>query len=206
MFIVEVKRRHKADLFLRDWQIHHFERWGSRLPPNALLLAEQPFKEEAFMKQRASSQPNAFHHCYIGGLADHTLEVARLVLTGLKQWDGFTEQDEVAAIVGTIWHDYGKIWDYSLTTGLKHEGRTKESHTKDGIVYFTGATQEHCPTSVDATFTRKVCDIIASHHGLLKYGALKEPSTKIEVLVHMADYYSAMSYDLNLKRFHNIDV
>ena len=48
------------------------------------------------------------HHCYDGGLAHHSLEIATMVSTS----SGLADSDRDAGIVLALLHDYGKIWCY----------------------------------------------------------------------------------------------
>ncbi len=75
-------------------------------------LLRDVFSDEKF-KRKFSLAPAAklWHHSYIGGLAEHTLNVASLCRMACKIYD---DLDEDLLVTGALLHDIGKADTYSM--------------------------------------------------------------------------------------------
>lgn len=114
------------------------------------------------------------HHAYIGGLMEHSLNVARYSLN-LASED--TNKDVLLA--SALLHDIGKIhcYDFSgctikMTTACKLFG-----HIILGILDLKDVAKQH----------EEILHCIASHHGKLEFGSPVEPCTKEALILHYAD-------------------
>jgi 3'-5' exoribonuclease len=153
-----------------------------------------PFRDESFQDGFGSSITSAHHHAYRGGLYRHTCEV--VVLSDIfgrihKCWSP-------ELMIAAAWHDYGKIYDYD-SAGVKLPGRDKSSHIKDSIEEFDTAA---AGSDFELDRRAKVYSIIASHHGKLEWGSLSVPLAAENKVLHIADYISAITYDLDLNVLH----
>ncbi len=78
--------------------------------------------EEFFNNYLTAPAGKLWHHAYIGGLADHSANVAELALRAAAGYD-FLDKDYL--LFGGLFHDAGKIGQYSTTTVIDYtdEGR-----------------------------------------------------------------------------------
>ena len=151
------------------------------------------------------------HHVWIGGLAEHTLQVVRMAIAladqeiiesrdsyfnGQHGYGDRPQFDRHVAIMAALFHDVGKIDDYDVIvnkTGLGEDVVTflKTPHYK---------TIHHVVKSSDywLEFSRGLPpDVIAAvqhcilaHHGRLEYGSPVTPATREAWAVHLADMAS----------------
>jgi 3'-5' exoribonuclease len=141
-----------------------------------------------FMKEfRRAPAAVSIHHAYIGGLMEHTLNVA-LVAKALSQI--YSGVDKDLLIAGAILHDVGKIREYDYMTAFRFstEGRLMGHHVlgceivRDAAAKITGFPPE---------LLMKLEHIILSHHGTKEWGSPVEPMFTEAMLLHCADLIDA---------------
>lgn len=128
------------------------------------------------------------HHAYRGGLAVHTLEVARTVIAAASTptWNSLNGGLLTA---GALLHDVGKIWEYdSSKIGFPRYPET--SMTGGHFMVARDLIIAHS-AGVDPDTTQKLIHMILSHHGRLDWGAMVLPATSEAVLLAHADLLSA---------------
>lgn len=138
------------------------------------------------MQYRRWPAATHYHHAWIGGLMDHSLEVADIAGGYASTWN--LNMDLV--IAGALLHDIGKVREYQVgatftrTTAGQFLGHVvqgmqiiQERQESDYILH--GETYQH------------LLHIVASHHGTREWGAVTEPRTPEAVAVHLADLASA---------------
>lgn len=162
---------------------------GPRLARTLALLFDDPAFRRRFEQCPASLSG---HHARLGGLLQHTCEVAQLVLAiaAVKP-----EADRDLALAGALLHDIGKLeaytWEglFDTTVGGRVIG-----HTVLGarMLDRVGSAARSChPEELDALH-----HLILSHHGRLEFGAPVLPlSLEAEILSH-ADLVSARTSSL----------
>lgn len=146
------------------------------------------FRDEANARAfvRASAA-KAMHHEGLGGLAAHTLEVARLCRAAC---DIFPALDRQALLAGAMFHDVGKIREMVVTpcgTEYTNEG-TLVGHLVLGV-QILGPLCERA--GLPEPLRRHLFHLVLSHHGLPEYGTVKEPMTPEALVLHHADMVSA---------------
>ena len=125
------------------------------------------------------------HHNYIGGLLVHTVECAEFAELNMAKFTYKTNEDEIYA--ACLLHDFGKILEYTIDTGLIDyaQGFREEwiSHSQYGFCI-----------CMNAGF-KKVAKMIAAHHGRAEWGAIIDLDQKdLEqelYLIHFIDNLSA---------------
>jgi 3'-5' exoribonuclease len=127
----------------------------------------------------------SYHHAWVGGLLDHSLQVAEVALNIGRQFPEETDPDIL--IAGALLHDIGKLWEIRMgaTFEFTHDGRLY-GHVSLGMNWFRDKTSGLSLRIVD-----ELLHIIASHHGTREWGAIVEPKTANAVAVHLADLTSA---------------
>lgn len=129
------------------------------------------------------------HHNYIGGLAEHTLNVMYLAKTFAYRYD--CRNKDIAILAAKI-HDIGKIEEYntdgpfSVTMSGEMEG-----HIVIGISMLEKAFLEGGDIYSEE-FKHRIKACVVQHHGKVEFGSPKVAKTEEAFIVHFADYVDAM--------------
>jgi 3'-5' exoribonuclease len=143
--------------------------------------------DPAFLKEflRASAA-KVVHHAYIGGLAEHSLETAKIALTlaGLRP-----EADRDIVIAGALLHDVGKMKDYRLGTRIE---MTDDGRLMNHIALGFAMTRDRLSAKslTDKNWAKHLSHILLSHHGELDPGSPVQPATMEAAIIHYADLAS----------------
>ncbi|OPJ57078.1 HD domain-containing protein [Alkalithermobacter paradoxus] len=152
-------------------------------------LDEYFFKDESFLKKFKSGIGGLRqHHNYIGGLAEHTLNVMYLAKTFAYRYD--IRYKEIA-ILGAKLHDIGKIEEYSTNGPFS---TTMIGDIQGHIVTGTLMLEEAFKSRKDfysEEFKMRIKGCIIQHHGKVEYGSPKGANTEEAFVVHYADYVDA---------------
>jgi len=123
------------------------------------------------------------HHEYRGGLAEHTLETARIAVAGCDAHYAGCNRDLVLA--GALLHDIGKAFSFDLA-GLCFVARPEYDligHISLGVTYL-----ERFRNRLSPTLFSHLIHIVQSHHGPHGEVPCQTPEAW---MVHIADYASA---------------
>ncbi|MEA2054901.1 MAG: HD domain-containing protein [Candidatus Thermoplasmatota archaeon] len=168
---------------------------GTEEPYKELLLSF--FKDGEFVKNFKES-PAAMHrhHSYIGGLLEHSLNVARICQ---RAYELHPELDYSLLVTGAILHDIGKTREFEVGTsiGMSEEGMLL-GHITIGVQMLLDRIKqmEDFPERTKLKLTH----IILSHHGKGEYGSPRIPQFPEAHIVYFADDMDAkVDYTLRLK-------
>ena len=123
------------------------------------------------------------HHAYIGGLLEHSVDVARLA-KAMATEIGAVDMDLI--VTGALLHDIGKLSELSSDLGFEYTNAGRMlGHVSMGamLVERTIASQSDFPDD-DA---QHLLHILLSHHGKVENGAPVACVTKESFIVHHAD-------------------
>ncbi|KEI01310.1 HD domain-containing protein [Clostridium botulinum] len=128
------------------------------------------------------------HHNYIGGLAEHTLNVMYMAKTLAYRYD--CRHKEVAILAAKL-HDIGKVEEYFVDGPFSVTMRgDMEGHIVIAISMLEDAFREGGDIySQDFKDRMKGC--LVQHHGKQEYGSPKVPNTEEAYIVHFSDYVDA---------------
>jgi 3'-5' exoribonuclease len=156
--------------------------------PYLKALLESFFKDEEFMK-KFSEAPAAMHHHqnYLGGLIEHTLNVARLASS---IYEIHPDMDYDLLITGALLHDVGKIKEFEVNTSIDV---SREGMLLGHIVIGKDMVNERISEieGFPENLSLKLQHIILSHHGKNIYGSPKEPQLPEAMAIYMADELDA---------------
>jgi 3'-5' exoribonuclease len=158
---------------------------------------------ERFLKAPAAKN---FHHAYIGGLAEHSMGVARLAGVIAENYPGMVNRSLLVA--GALLHDIGKIQEFSFlrTIDYSTEGRLIGHHVLGyemvkqtaGKLGYCENRYENQPVSNANGDNKVLADLqketilqllhlILSHHGSYENQSPKKPKTIEALLLHLCD-------------------
>jgi len=128
------------------------------------------------------------HHNYIGGLAEHTLNVMYMAKVLAHRYD--CRSKEIAVLAAKL-HDIGKIEEYFVDGPFSVTMRGEmEGHIVIGI----GMIEEAFRLGGDIyseEFKHILKGCIVQHHGKPEFGSPKSTNTTEAFVVHYADYIDA---------------
>ncbi|MBU2508557.1 MAG: HD domain-containing protein [Bacteroidetes bacterium] len=131
----------------------------------------------------------SWHHSYLHGLLEHTLEIIRIC--DLMS-DIHSEIDRDLLISGAALHDFGKIEELEFETGFDYtdKGRLLGHIVIASMIVNNEA--DKIPNFPEALKT-ELLHLILSHQGKLEYASPVEPKTLEAIVLYHADELSAKS-------------
>lgn len=162
-----------------SWLKNELNRYVSEItnPDYLTLITTLISDNQLFFTYPAAKQ---IHHAYIGGLCEHTLNMLSLAQPYIKQY----HLNKDLLYTGIIFHDYGKIYEYS-NYGLSF---SMEGQLLGHIVI----CDEHISLcqhyfNLDKKAITALKHLVLSHHGEVSYGSPKPPLMKEAVILHVLD-------------------
>jgi 3'-5' exoribonuclease len=153
-------------------------------------LLESLFNDEKFVKDFTEA-PSAkiYHHNYLGGLLEHTVEVLIICRT---VYELFPQLNADLLYTGAILHDVGKIknYEYDLTSiDISNEGILLDHLYISCDMVKEKMKEIKTPEDIQL----QVLHLILSHHGEVKngWGSPVNPKTPEAVALHYADNLDA---------------
>ena len=124
-----------------------------------------------------------WHHSYIGGLAEHSINVTEICLDMAKRYY-FADRDLL--IFGGLFHDMGKMLQYRITSFIDYsdEGRLiGHISLADSMIAERAAKIELFPPNL----LMRLRHLILSHHGQLDYASPVVPQIPEAFILYYAD-------------------
>lgn len=148
------------------------------------LLEEFFVHDEAFIKAfRYSSAAKSVHHCFVGGLLEHTLSVASLC----KDYaDRYPLLKKDLLVTAALLHDVGKVREFSV---FPENDYTDEGNLLGHIVMGSEMIGEKAKfvNGFPKSLENELKHCILAHHGKLEYGSPKKPALMEAVALNYAD-------------------
>jgi 3'-5' exoribonuclease len=122
------------------------------------------------------------HHAYIGGLLTHVLSMARAAIPICEHY-GLNKE---LVIGGVVCHDVGKLAELNFDIGISYslEG-TLLGHVAIGMQMVADKIKQISEFPQQTKIA--LLHLVASHHGLLAYSAIRVPLTKEALCLHLLD-------------------
>ena len=174
------------------------------ISPQAIRLNDYFFKDNNFLEKfKRGIGGVSMHHNYIGGLAEHTLNVMYLTKIVCDRYD--CRRKEIAILSAKL-HDIGKIYELDYNGPFKYtlEGEL-EGHIVIGVQMIDRAIIDlGIPFSDD--FVRRIKGCITQHHGKLEYGSPKKANMEESIILNFADTIDATMNKINqIKEITDVD-
>jgi 3'-5' exoribonuclease len=152
------------------------------------------YTSDAMLMESFKRAPAAqtFHHAYIGGLLEHTLN-AMEVGDAVCRFYPALNRDLVVA--GIFLHDLAKTWELKYETAFGYtDGGQLVGHIVKSAMWVEDKARE-AARQLGQEIPRPLIDvlqhIILSHHGELEFGSPKTPATPEALAVHMIEAMDA---------------
>lgn len=155
----------------------------------AKALDEYFFKNEEFLnKFKKGIGGVSMHHNYLGGLAEHTLNVMYLTAILCERYE--CRRTEIAMLSAKL-HDIGKVYELYYEGPFKYTNRGEmEGHIVIGVELIDKAIREK-PELYSEDFITRVKGCIVQHHGKLEFGSPRTMKMEESFIVNYADSIDA---------------
>jgi 3'-5' exoribonuclease len=152
-----------------------------------IKLMDQFFNEKNLIKFTSAPAGKYWHHSYLNGLLEHSLELIRICDL---MCDIHPEINRDLVICGALMHDYGKIEELSFDSSFDYTTRGK---LIGHIVISAMLINEGCKKIADFPDELRDCliHIILSHQGKLEFASPVLPKTLEAITLYQADELSA---------------
>jgi len=150
-------------------------------------LLKQIFNEETFRQFSNAPAGKAWHHAYIHGLIEHTLEIIKICELVCEF---HPELNKDLLITGAMLHDIGKIEELKFDSAFEYTDKGKlvghiviaSNLVRDQIKKITGFPPE---------LENNLIHLILSHQGKLEHASPVVPKTAEAIALYQADELSA---------------
>jgi len=133
-----------------------------------------------------------FHHAFIGGLLEHTLNAMEVADAVCKFYPRLNRDLVVA---GIFLHDLAKTWELSYDSAFSYtDGGQLVGHIVKGAIWVEKKAEQAEKASgekIPQSLIDVVQHIILSHHGEPEFGAARLPSTPEAIAVHVIENLDA---------------
>ena len=157
------------------------------MTPGIRLILENIFSGTLYDKFLINPAGMRLHHAYIGGLLQHSVDVAGIAQS-LADRIGGVDKDLIVA--GALLHDIGKIREISSDIGFPYtmEGRLLGHVSKSAVMVQEAAGN----AKLTGPKLQQLLHIVLSHHGEQEKGSPVACATKESFIVHYADEIDAI--------------
>ena len=150
-------------------------------------LLKKMLSGEKYEKYIRVPAGKSWHHAYIHGLLEHTLEIVKIcdLMCSIH-----SELNRDLLITGALLHDFGKTEELSYETGFDY---TDEGRLLGHIVIAALKIDEAIDNINDfpKDLKTQLIHLILSHQGKLEYASPVEPKTLEAIVLYHADELSA---------------
>jgi len=150
-------------------------------------LLKQIFNDETFERFCTVPAGKAWHHAYIHGLIEHTLEIIKICELVCEF---HPELNKELLVAGAMLHDLGKIEELSFDSAFEYTDKGKlighiviaSNLVRDEVKKISGFPQE---------LENNLIHLILSHQGKLEHASPVVPKTAEAIALYQADELSA---------------
>jgi 3'-5' exoribonuclease len=153
--------------------------------PGLKALTESFLADNDLMKKFCTAPAAVqMHHCYLGGLLEHTVSMLRVAKTILPNYPKVQDDIVIAAI---FLHDIAKTSELSYDIGFSYTdtGQLVGHLVMGSIIVKEKAAQLSTP--LEKSVLDSLLHIIVSHHGQYEFGSPKLPATAEAFMVNYID-------------------
>ena len=134
----------------------------------------------------------SFHHAFIGGLLEHTLNSMKVADAVVKFYPGLSRD---LVLAGIFLHDIAKTWELNYDCAFTYsDGGQLVGHIVKSAIWVEDYARK-AETTLGEAIPRNLIDvlqhIILSHHGQAEFGSPKTPATPEALVVHVIENLDA---------------
>jgi 3'-5' exoribonuclease len=180
-----------------------FELCGSIQNRHLAALVQAYLEDEELMNNFCKAPAAmSFHHAFIGGLLEHTLNAMEVADAVVKFYLGLNRD---LVLAGIFLHDIAKTWElcYDCAFGYTDGGQLVGHIVKSAMWVEDKAkvAEKVLGEKIPRDLIDVIQHIIISHHGVPEFGAIKPPSTPEAIAVHFIENLDAkLMMSLNATR------
>jgi 3'-5' exoribonuclease len=134
----------------------------------------------------------SFHHAFVGGLLEHTLNAIEVADAAVKFYPGLNRD---LILAGLFLHDIAKTWELSYETAFGYsDGGHLVGHIVKSAIWVeqrVKIAEEALGEKIPPALINVLQHIILSHHEKPEFGAARVPATPEAVFVSMIDNMDA---------------
>lgn len=183
--IGEFLPRSKRDL--KEMEKEFFDRIDAVKNSYLKSLMKLIFTEENFEKFANSPAGKSWHHAYVHGLIEHTLEIMKICDL---MCDIHNEINRDLLICGAMMHDFGKTEELSVEASFNYTDKGKLlGHIVISAIIISEQAKNIPNFPVD--LKNNLLHIVLSHQGKLEYASPVVPKTIEAITLYQADELSA---------------
>lgn len=145
------------------------------------------FTEERFKKYSSAPAGKMWHHGYISGLLEHTLEIIKICDL---MCDIHPEINRNLLIAGAMLHDFGKIEELSFESAFEYTDKGKLLGHIVIAAMIVGKEMDLI-NNFPEDYRNNILHLILSHQGKLEYASPVVPKTLEAITLYQADELSA---------------
>lgn len=152
-----------------------------------LGLLKHFFDGDNFNKYIRTPAGKAWHHAYIHGLMEHTLEIVKICQL---MCEIHPEINYDILITGALLHDFGKTLELSYDSKFEYTDKGKLI----GHIVICAMEIEKAASAIDdfpVMLKDQIIHLVLSHQGKLEYASPVEPKTLEAIVLYQADELSA---------------
>lgn len=158
----------------------------------AAILQEYLDDQDLMANVCKAPAATSYHHAFIGGLLEHTLNAMTVGDCIARFWPGLNRD---LVLAGIFLHDIAKTWELKYDNAFAYsDGGMLVGHIVKSAIWLEQKA-EAASRTLGETIPRELIDvlqhIIISHHGELQFGAAKTPATAEAIAVHFIENLDA---------------
>lgn len=165
-----------------------FNNWAAGIKNNYLKqLINNIFTPGIFEKYSTAPAGKGWHHAYIHGLIEHTLELIKICDLMCTV---HSEINRDLVITGAILHDFGKIYELTYDSNFDY---SDQGRLLGHIVIAASEVEKQIDKIKNFPVELKIqlLHLILSHQGKLEFASPIEPKTLEAIVLYHADELSA---------------
>ena len=154
----------------------------------------QAYLDDATLMADFARAPAAmsFHHAYVGGLLEHTLNAMEVADAVVRFYPGLNRD---LVLAGVFLHDIAKTWELRYETAFGYtDGGQLVGHIVKSAMWVEEKARA-AEQSLGEHIPRELVDvlqhIILAHHGEYEFGSPRLPATPEAIAVHMIENMDA---------------
>jgi 3'-5' exoribonuclease len=170
-----------------------FELCGSIQNRHLAALIQAYLDDEELMNSfcKAPAAMN-FHHAYIGGLLEHTLNAMQVADSVVRFYPGLNRD---LILAGIFLHDIAKTWELNYDCAFSYtDGGQLVGHIVKSAIWVehkAKVAEQIIGEAIPQPLIDVLQHIIISHHGTPEFGSVKCPSTPEAIVVHTIENMDA---------------